>query len=241
MAGTITNSNARTQTNLTVKDYSGMSRTDNGTKIVTSGDTLDKNAFLTILAAELANQDPTQNVDSTQYVSQLAQFSALEQMQNLNATMTETAHQSLVGKGVTVSNTDSDGNQITGICYSVDKEGSSTSITLMVNEDGKNVLKSFDIKNVVSVVKVDDYSIPPLTSINGTTSFLLASSFMNKEVELSEKDSDGNAIKGTVVGVIKDNGEVKVNVKLDSGEIKSYSYDKVVKVGEMRKDDSTSK
>lgn len=233
MPETITGSDTKSRTNLTVKDYAGMSRTDNGTKIVTSGDTLDKNSFLTILAAELANQDPTQSVDSTQYVSQLAQFSALEQMQNLNATMTETAHQSLVGKGVTVSNTDSNGNQITGVCYAVDKNGTSTTITLLVSEDGKNVYKDFDIKNVVSVVHVDDYSIPPLTSINGTTSFLLASSFMNKEVELSEKDSDGNPIRGTVVGVVKENGEVKVNVKLDSGEVKSYSYNSVVKVGEM--------
>lgn len=217
---------------LTVKDYSGVSRTDNGTKIVTSGDTLDKNSFLTILAAELANQDPTQDVDSTQYVSQLAQFSSLEQMSNLNSTMSKTAIESYVGKGITVSNTDSEGNPITGICYSVNTNGSSSTITLQVNENGENTYKTFDAGNVISVVTVQDYSIPPLTSINGTTSFLLASSFMNKEVELSEKDDDGNAIKGTVVGVVKENGEVKVNVELESGEIKSYSYDTVTKVGE---------
>lgn len=223
-------------TNITVKDYSGMSTTDRGTKIVTSKDNLNKNSFLTILAAELANQDPTKDIDSTQYVSQLAQFSALEQMQNLNQTMTQTANQSLVGKGVTVSNKDSNGNQITGICYAVNKTGTnSTTVTLLLDEDGKNVYKDYDISNVVSVVKIDDYSIPPLNSINGTTSFLLASSFMNKEVELSEKDANDKAIKGTVVGVVKDNGEVKVNVQLDSGEIKSYSYDKVVRVGQMPK------
>ncbi|MCR4944388.1 MAG: flagellar biosynthesis protein FlgD [Clostridium sp.] len=222
-------------TNLTIKDYSGMAATDKGTKITKSGDTLDKNSFLTILAAELANQDPTQDVDSTQYVSQLAQFSALEQMQNLNQTMTDNSNRDLVGKGITVSNTDANNNQITGICYAVNKLGSSTTITLLVNEDGTNTYKDFDIDNVVSVVKVDDYSIPPLTSINGTTSFLLASSFMNKEVELSEVDTNKNPIKGTVVGVVKENGEVKVNVKTKDGEVKSYSYNTVVKVGEMVK------
>jgi flagellar basal-body rod modification protein FlgD len=223
-------------TNIIVKDYSGMSTTDRGTKIVTSRDSLNKNSFLTILAAELAHQDPTKDIDSTQYVSQLAQFSALEQMQNLNQTMTQAANQSLVGKGVTVSNKDSNGNQITGICYAVNKTGTnSATVTLLLDEDGKNVYKDYDISNVVSVVKIDDYSIPPLNSINGTTSFLLASSFMNKEVELSEKDANDKAIKGTVVGVVKDNGEVKVNVQLDSGEIKSYSYDKVVRVGQMPK------
>ena len=218
--------------NLTIKDYSGMAATDKGTKITKSGDTLDKNSFLTILAAELANQDPTQDVDSTQYVPQLAQFSALEQMQNLNQTMTEDSHRNLVGKGVTVSNTDANNNQITGVCYAVNKVGSSTTVTLLVNENGKNTYKDFDINNVVSVVKVDDYAIPPLTSINGTTSFLLASSFMNKEVELSEVDDNKKPITGTVVGVVKENGEVKVNVKTNDGKIKSYTYDKVVKVGE---------
>jgi len=54
--------------------------TDRGTTIVKAGDTLDKNAFLKILAAELTNQDPTNAADSTQYVSQMAQFSSLEQI-----------------------------------------------------------------------------------------------------------------------------------------------------------------
>ena len=58
---------------------------------------------------------------------------------------------------------------------------------------------------------------------------------MNKEVELSEVDTNKNPIKGTVVGVVKENGEVKVNVKTKDGEVKSYSYNTVVKVGEMVK------
>ena len=52
--------------------YTGATRTDLGTPIVKPGSDLDKNAFLKILAAELANQDPTADVDSTKYVSQLA-------------------------------------------------------------------------------------------------------------------------------------------------------------------------
>lgn len=46
--------------------YSGETYTDLGTKIVKSGNDLDKNAFLTILAAQLSNLDPTKDVDSTQ-------------------------------------------------------------------------------------------------------------------------------------------------------------------------------
>jgi len=77
--------------------------TDRGTKIVKAGSDLNKNSFLKILAAELSNQDPTANVDSTQYISQMAQFTSMEQMANLNSTMSSFANNSLVGKGVTTN------------------------------------------------------------------------------------------------------------------------------------------
>lgn len=225
---------------INVNDYSGVSVTSKGTKIVTSGDNLDKNSFLKILAAELANQDPTQDVDSAQYVTQLAQFTSLEQMSNLNEVMTKNSNASLVGKGVTVSDKDANGQCYTGVVYAVNSGEKPVTITLQVNENGENTYKKFNISNVISVVNVEDYSIPPLTSINGTTSFLLASSFMDKQVELSEKDESGNALTGKVIGVVKDNGYVKVRVELSSGEVKEYSYDKVVKVGDFVEKSSTT-
>lgn len=45
---------------------------------------VDKDGFMKILVAELQNQDPMDSQDNTQYVAQMAQFSALEQMENLN-------------------------------------------------------------------------------------------------------------------------------------------------------------
>jgi flagellar basal-body rod modification protein FlgD len=38
------------------------------------------NTFLQLLVAQIKNQDPTNPTDSVQYVSQLAQFSELEQV-----------------------------------------------------------------------------------------------------------------------------------------------------------------
>ena len=43
-----------------------------------------KTEFLTLLFTQLKNQDPTNPMDSTQMLSQQAQFESLEQMQNLN-------------------------------------------------------------------------------------------------------------------------------------------------------------
>lgn len=47
--------------------------------------TLDYNAFLKLLMAQMKNQDPTNPTDSTQWVSQLATFSNVEQALQMNS------------------------------------------------------------------------------------------------------------------------------------------------------------
>ncbi len=44
----------------------------------------DKQTFLQLLVTQIKNQDPLNPTDSTQFVTQLAQFSELEQMTNMN-------------------------------------------------------------------------------------------------------------------------------------------------------------
>lgn len=57
----------------------------NGQKIVSSGDnsSLGKDAFMKILIAQLQNQDPTNPMNDREFIAQMAQFSSLEQMQNM--------------------------------------------------------------------------------------------------------------------------------------------------------------
>lgn len=47
--------------------------------------TLDYNAFLKLLMAEMKNQDPTKPMDSTEYVAQLATFSQVGQAVQTNS------------------------------------------------------------------------------------------------------------------------------------------------------------
>jgi flagellar basal-body rod modification protein FlgD len=55
----------------------------------TSKSTLGKDDFFKLMIAQLKNQDPLNPMDGTQYAAQLAQFSQLEQLTNLNDTMQE--------------------------------------------------------------------------------------------------------------------------------------------------------
>src|SRR5215213_6921849 len=48
---------------------------------------LGKDEFLKLMMAQLAQQDPTAPSDSNAFVAQLAQFSSLEQMQNVNSSL----------------------------------------------------------------------------------------------------------------------------------------------------------
>jgi flagellar basal-body rod modification protein FlgD len=50
----------------------------------TANSELDKEAFLRLLIAELTNQDPTQPMEDREFIAQMAQFSALEQMTNIS-------------------------------------------------------------------------------------------------------------------------------------------------------------
>ncbi|MEA3423147.1 MAG: flagellar hook capping FlgD N-terminal domain-containing protein [Bacillota bacterium] len=59
------------------------------TEVKKSNGDLGKDEFLKILAAQLQFQDPMEGGDNSAYVAQLAQFSSLEQMENLNVSLNE--------------------------------------------------------------------------------------------------------------------------------------------------------
>ena len=68
----------------------------------TAGSKLDRDAFLNLLVMQLSNQNPLEPSSDTEFIAQLAQFSMLEQIQNLNTTFASSQSFGLVGKYVYV-------------------------------------------------------------------------------------------------------------------------------------------
>ena len=107
---------------------------------------VSEQAFLQLLITQLKNQDPLSPADPTQFVSQLAQFSSLEQMTQLNTNMTQVLDNSvtgLIGKTVTVT----DPSSSTGLTQGVVSGIVYYSNGPAVNVNGHNYALS-DIQNI---------------------------------------------------------------------------------------------
>ena len=66
----------------------------------TSNTELGYDQFLQILCAEMQYQDPLEPTSNTEYISQMATFSQVESMLNMQNTMTASQANDLVGKYV---------------------------------------------------------------------------------------------------------------------------------------------
>lgn len=84
------------------------------------GNNLGKNAFFELLVTQLKYQDPLSPMDNTEFIAQMAQFSSLEQMENMNASMSQflrvqslSEGASLIGRTVETINSQT-GETITG-------------------------------------------------------------------------------------------------------------------------------
>lgn len=108
----------------------------------TGTSTVSQNQFLQLMVKQLQSQDPLNPTDSGQMLAQLAQFSTLSGMEQLNTSFSQmlslqqiTQGSNLIGKEITY--TDSNGQAATGAVTSVSvKDGNvtldvgSTSVTL---------------------------------------------------------------------------------------------------------------
>lgn len=86
--------------------------------------TVDYNQFLQLLIAQMKNQDPTNPTDMSQYMSQFAQLSAVEQAMQTNTKLDTLLSSSALAQaeslvGHTAAFTSSDGQAVNGKIMSV--------------------------------------------------------------------------------------------------------------------------
>ena len=84
--------------------------------------TLGKEAFLLLLTTQLQNQNPLEPMDNQQFVAQMAEFSALEQLQNLNKSFAAVAlleASTLIGKEIEAAEEGTTNRVISGVVSSV--------------------------------------------------------------------------------------------------------------------------
>jgi flagellar basal-body rod modification protein FlgD len=114
---------------------SGTTLTPSSTSANGSAGGLGENDFLQLMMDQLQNQDPLSPDDPTQYLSELAQFSSLEQQNSIASSAASQATQSasssaLALLGHTVSYQDSSGDIQTGTVSKVDFSSSGPSLTV---------------------------------------------------------------------------------------------------------------
>ena len=78
-------------------------------KSKTNNSGMDKDAFLQLLVAQMQYQDPLEPTSNTEFISQYAQFSQVEQMQNMAASTDLARASTLVGQQVYIKTTTSAG------------------------------------------------------------------------------------------------------------------------------------
>lgn len=113
------------------------SSTSTSTTSTTSTDatsaSLNYNNFLQLFMTELQNQDPTNPMDTTEQMSQLATFSSVEQQIKTNTNLSSLISQSMIGQaGSLIGKTVTDSSGATGVVKSISvaTDSSTSALTL---------------------------------------------------------------------------------------------------------------
>lgn len=207
----------------------------------TGDGTLGKDDFLKILIAQLQNQDPTNPMEDTEFIAQMAQFSALEQTMNLTKAFEKFAesqnqsqliqYNSFVGKNVKWHEIeeDKDGKPV------LDEAGKP------VVKEGTNVIVGVKFVDGSVVFKMDDgRELTPgnisevLAGTTSDNSLVEASMLIGKQVSyqvLSEDDEEGTeGTEGTGQVVSVSNKDGKIEYVLEDGN--RITADQLLSIGQ---------
>ncbi len=194
MADTTSSTTSTTSTSTGI--YGNLGSNYGLTEKINESKELGKDAFLQLLVTQLQNQDPTKPMEDREFIAQLATFSSLEQMQNLNKASVESNANNMVGKFVstTVYNSTTGSEQtISGFVVGTRKSGDDIYLTL---EDGSE-MNYTDVKEVYTDSTINSQLSGLQNSLNMAENLNL----IGKSVQCYTYDSSGK-INGYVEGTV---------------------------------------
>lgn len=144
--------------------------------------------FLQILCAEMQYQDPLNPTSNTDYIAQMATFTQVESMLNMQNTMTSSQANDLVGKYVIMKVTSSTTGEVSYAAGNVD---------YVLHQNGKTFLSIDD--NLYNIEDLDTVADPDyMEAVAMAQEFELAVSELPQVYEISL--SDGDAIMAIAKG-----------------------------------------
>lgn len=189
----------------------------NTTESTKGTSTLGKDAFLQLLVAQMKYQDPLNPTSDTEWISQMATFSSLEEMQNMNQTMSNMQAMNLVGQSVIMN---SDGNMVGGtVDYVVIQSGKAY---LAING---SLYSADDLDTVAS----EEY----LAKLNGTAE-------EKSETELLTEAIESLVDKMETVGTTIDNAATTISDAAETMADAAYNMGSVSSSGTSEKKDDES-
>lgn len=161
-------------------------------------DLITMSNFYQLLVAEMSNQDPLEPTSNTEFISQMASFTALQAQQDAFKTQQQDYANSLVGQTVTVSV--GDGKTVTGVVAFVNYSGDDPKVS--VNGQSYNLSAISQVHgNATQTSTIGDYGA-------------FAAGILGKTAVVQSMDSTGSTFidEGVVDSIEIKDGKVSVVV-----------------------------
>lgn len=135
----------------------------------------DKDAFMQILVAQMKYQDPMEPTSNTEYISQYATFTQVEQLSNMASAMSMSRASEMVGKTVVITQTNSDTgktSEVQGMVDYVTYSGNKAYLNIdgtNYNADDVSRVLADDYVNAIDTVKDFQKNIDKLPNLEFIT------------------------------------------------------------------------
>ncbi len=179
---------------------------------------MDKEVFLKLLIAQLNYQDPLEPAANEQFVAQLAQFSSLEQMQNINESLRQSIESdfllnqslnnsivtTLIGKDVVALTNEFQANGKDSVKLAFDGRQALKDVKVTIYDSSGAIVKEISLGNAETGYNTIDFDISGLS--RGVYTFEVADTSLTAGT-LTPADA---YIRGRITGVSYEGGEARL-------------------------------